>query len=125
MAYIYILESEQRKKYYIGSTLDIKRRLKEHLAGKVHTTKRFLPIKLVFSQKCPNINAAREVELRLKRMKRRDYLEKIIKDGKLKILASISEPRSNSEFYVGGSPDAPHAEVGAPTSTERRSTWWV
>lgn len=48
MHYTYILYSEKDKKLYIGSTSNLKRRLKEHQSGKVFATKGRLPIKLIF-----------------------------------------------------------------------------
>ena len=46
MKYVYILKSHHFEKYYIGSTTDLKRRLKEHNDGhSVHTNK-FKPWKI-------------------------------------------------------------------------------
>ena len=33
---------------YIGSTPDLKRRFQEHTSGRVFTTKKYLPLKLVY-----------------------------------------------------------------------------
>ena len=44
MYYVYVLYDQ--KKLYIGFTRNIKRRFKEHLAGKVYTTKRYNQHKL-------------------------------------------------------------------------------
>jgi len=41
--------------------------------------------KLVFEQKYQTIEEARAVEKRIKNLKRKDYIEKIIKDGYIKI----------------------------------------
>ena len=84
MAYVYILESKRNGKYYIGSSMDYEARVKEHLSGKVYTTKRMLPIKLAFKQKYPTMHEAKQVERKLKSFKRHDILEKIIKDGVIK-----------------------------------------
>ena len=40
---------------------------------------------LIFSQEYETIDEARSVELKIKKLKRRDYLEKIIKDGYIKV----------------------------------------
>ena len=45
--YVYILVSLKDKRFYIGSTRDLKRRISEHLAGKVKSTKNRLPLKLI------------------------------------------------------------------------------
>ena len=47
MYYTYILLSLKDKKFYIGSTADLKRRISEHKKGKVKSTKNRLPIKLI------------------------------------------------------------------------------
>ena len=84
MAYVYILQDEQSGQFYIGSTNDIQRRFKQHRDKKHHTSKRLHRPKLVFKQKFDNIQTARKIELRLKSYKRRDFIEKIVKDGIIK-----------------------------------------
>lgn len=82
--YVYILENTDRK-FYIGSTDDVERRLKQHNSGHTHTTKRMGKLKLVFSQIFDTLEQARKIEFRLKALKRKDYIEKVIKDGYIKI----------------------------------------
>ncbi len=48
MYYVYVLQSIKSGKLYIGRTENLKRRVVEHLTGKVRSTKRMLPLKLVF-----------------------------------------------------------------------------
>lgn len=48
MYYMYILVSTKDKNLYIGSTPDLRRRLAEHNAGKVFSTKPRRPFKLVY-----------------------------------------------------------------------------
>jgi len=81
---VYILKSDDGR-LYIGSTTDLKRRILQHNIGHTPTTKRFSNFKLVFSQEYPNLSQARKIEVRLKKLKRKDYLEKIIQDGFIKI----------------------------------------
>ena len=85
MAYVYILESIDDGRYYIGSTKDLKTRLKHHLGGHTPSTKRFGRIKLVFSQEYATLKEARIIEKKLKKLKRKDYLQKIINDGFIKM----------------------------------------
>jgi len=85
MAYAYILESLRDGRYYIGSTIDIEKRLIDHKKGLTSTTKRFGGVKLVFSQEYSTIKEARIIERKLKNLKRKDYLKKIIEDGFIKI----------------------------------------
>ena len=48
MHYVYILKSLKDKKFYIGRSDDLKRRIIEHKSGKVKATKNRLPIELIF-----------------------------------------------------------------------------
>ena len=48
MFYVYILISLKDRKFYIGYTGDLKRRLKEHNSGKNISTKSRLPLKLIY-----------------------------------------------------------------------------
>lgn len=77
---VYILESEKNFKYYIGSTDDLFRRFKEHNSGRVASTKNFRPWIVKAFIKCGSLAEARSSEYRLKKYKRRDILEKVIKD---------------------------------------------
>lgn len=45
--FVYILFSKKDKKLYIGYTEDLRKRLKEHLKGKVLATKNRLPLILI------------------------------------------------------------------------------
>ena len=45
---VYVLWSKGSKKFYIGYTADLNRRLKEHFSGRGHTTARMTAFCLVF-----------------------------------------------------------------------------
>ena len=47
MYYVYILNSTKDKKFYIGSSGDLKRRMEEHKQGKVTSTRNRLPMRLI------------------------------------------------------------------------------
>jgi len=85
MAIVYILKSLTDGRYYIGSTKDLKERLRHHWKGYTYSTKRFGGVTLVFTQEYKTIKEARTIERKLKKMKRRDYIEKIIKEGVIKM----------------------------------------
>lgn len=85
MPYVYILRSLRDRRYYIGSTDNLVARAKHHKGGHTYSTRRFGALELVFSQEYSKISDARSVEMKLKKLKRHDYIDKIIKDGSIKI----------------------------------------
>jgi putative endonuclease len=78
--YLYILESEN-KRYYVGSTNNLERRLKQHQRGHTSTTLRMKNWILVFQQEYESLEKAREAEKVIKSWKRKDYITKIVNDG--------------------------------------------
>jgi putative endonuclease len=63
---VYILKSEKSKWLYIGYTSDLKKRLSEHKAGKSFSTKRYIPIRLVYYETYTSKIDAIEREKQLK-----------------------------------------------------------
>lgn len=55
------------------------------MGGHTPSTKRFGGIELVFKQWYESLKDARIIEMKLKKLKRKDYLDKIIKDGFIKM----------------------------------------
>lgn len=84
IAWVYILKSELNGKLYVGSTSDIESRLEHHYGGFTPITKRLGRVKEVFRQEFSSLEKARRMEKKLKKLKRRDYLEKIIREGKIR-----------------------------------------
>ena len=80
VAYVYILQAEDGR-YYIGSTDDISRRVSQHQKGYSPATKRMGKVKLVLQQEYDSISKARKIEFRLKKLKRRDYIDKVVSEG--------------------------------------------
>ncbi len=66
MFYLYILRSIKDNELYIGSTNDLKRRLKEHNAGDVQSTKPRLPLVLLYYEAYAAEPDARKREQQLK-----------------------------------------------------------
>ncbi len=81
MAFVYILRSESKDKYYIGATNDLGNRLNEHNAGESKWTKHGKPWTLVLSKEYKTYSEARKKEAYIKKMKSRIYIEKLIKIG--------------------------------------------
>ena len=50
MFYIWILRSKVTQRYYVGSTDDVEKRLKEHNAGKSKSTPTGIPWELIHSE---------------------------------------------------------------------------
>ncbi len=76
-AYVYILSCDNWR-YYIGSTNNISRRLKEHERWHCKYTRHIRPVKLVNTNKYGNLKEARQKEWRIKKMKDRKYIEKLL-----------------------------------------------
>ena len=64
--YVYLLESDKTKWIYIGCTRDLKRRMAEHMNGDGNTTKRMLPVKLLYYEAYRSQAAAFQREKMLK-----------------------------------------------------------
>ena len=62
MAWVYILFSQKRNRYYIGSTENIERRVIEHNRGHTRWTRQGIPWVLMFSQETTTLNQARFVK---------------------------------------------------------------
>lgn len=83
--FVYILKSERNGTFYVGSTSNLDRRMAEHKGGRSIYTKEILPVKLVFIQEYGTLSMARKVEYRLKRLKSKDIIERIIREGIIRI----------------------------------------
>jgi len=66
MFYVYILKSKKDSELYIGSTNDLKKRIKQHKAGLVRSTKFRNPFILVYYEAYFSENDARRREQGLK-----------------------------------------------------------
>ncbi len=64
---VYILKSEGRNWFYVGSTNDLTRCIKEHENGKVQSTKSYRPLTLVFTKEFDEERDAGAYERKLKK----------------------------------------------------------
>jgi putative endonuclease len=63
MAYvIYAIKSSFADRIYVGFTLDLERRIKEHNQGRTRSTKGFRPWVLIYSESAENRKEARDRE---------------------------------------------------------------
>jgi len=84
MAWVYILQTKAGK-YYVGSTTNIEERLKHHIGGHTPSTKSLGVEKLLLKQEYKTLLEARSVEQKIKNLKRKDYVDKMLQDGYIKI----------------------------------------
>jgi putative endonuclease len=84
MAWVYILTTKLGK-YYVGSTENLEQRLNHHFGGHTPSTKSLQADSLVLKQKFKTLKEARIIELKIKKLKRHDYIEKMIEDGYIKL----------------------------------------
>ncbi|EKD78348.1 MAG: hypothetical protein ACD_41C00365G0017 [uncultured bacterium] len=75
MYYVYCLKSIKDSKYYVGQTQDVQKRISEHNAGLVSSTKRRIPFELVGFEQYDTRSAAmwREHELKNSAQKRKKF----------------------------------------------------
>ncbi|MEA1929657.1 MAG: GIY-YIG nuclease family protein [Patescibacteria group bacterium] len=85
MAYVYILRCDGNR-YYVGSAVDLQKRLKHHDRGLTPSTKRLGNCHLVLSQEYETLIDARLVEGKIKKLKRKDYIARMVKDGVIKVM---------------------------------------
>jgi putative endonuclease len=85
-SFLYILKSEKSGFFYVGSTTNLNTRLKFHNYGLGKATRYRRPYKLVFYQEFDNIKLAQKAEAKIKSWKRKNFIEKIIKDGFIKFV---------------------------------------
>lgn len=104
MYYVYILKSKIREEIYIGSTNNLKRRLKEHNSGMETSTKRYAPWELYYYEAYLSENLARLREKKLKHngnaireLKKRIGLLKI-KEGLPSTTFTVSSQYTSDHF---------------------------
>ncbi len=84
MYYVYILQSERDKEFYIGRTADLKKRYAEHQRGNVESTRHRLPMKLLCYEAYPTKEEASRREEFLKSSDGRKDLKKRIIESLIK-----------------------------------------
>ena len=66
MFYVYAIQSSVNSRIYLGQTHDINVRLAEHNAGRVQSTRKHRPWKIIKVDRCETREAARWIEHELK-----------------------------------------------------------
>ena len=78
MFYVYTLYSSKFNKIYVGQTIDLEKRLNEHNSGLSNYTKRFMPWKIIYTEKFETRTEAIKREKQLKSQKGREFVWKHI-----------------------------------------------
>lgn len=77
--YIYVLQSDRDKNFYVGYTENLKSRFKEHCNGRVNSTKNRKPLKLIYSECCLDKKDATHRERYLKTYLGKQFLRNRLK----------------------------------------------
>lgn len=88
MFYVYCLESKKNQELYFGYTNDLKRRVKEHNDGLNLSTKKYIPLTLIYYEACMSEKDAIRREKYLKKTQGQRMLKLRLKDyffGKRKV----------------------------------------
>ncbi len=81
MYYVYVLLSLRDHKFYVGFTSDLRRRIKEHSAGKNISTKPRLPLKLFYYEAHLSQNDAERREQYFKTTKGKSTLRQMLRES--------------------------------------------
>ncbi len=84
MFYTYVLYSDRYDKIYIGQTNNLEIRLREHNEGLSKYTSRYLPWKMVYYEEFQISSEAMKREKELKSHKGREYIRKILLNGRVR-----------------------------------------
>jgi len=79
MYYTYVLLSKIDGQFYTGYTKDLKLRFDQHNNGRVESTKKRLPVKLIYYEACLNKDDAIKREKYLKTYNGKRFLHKRLK----------------------------------------------
>ena len=78
MCWMYILRNDLTDRYYIGSTKNLKLRIRQHERGSTRTTKVLKILNLVYAEEFSSVEDARVREKKLKSYKSKKYLKWLI-----------------------------------------------
>ena len=82
--FVYMIKSLKCKRFYIGYTINTKRRIDEHNAGNTKSTNPFKPWKIIYYEEFDNKSDAYKREWHLKHSRgRKEKLEIINKYGEV------------------------------------------
>ncbi|MHC4676771.1 MAG: GIY-YIG nuclease family protein [Planctomycetota bacterium] len=77
--YVYVLRSQNDRKFYVGYTKNLEKRLEEHNSGRVRSTKERRPMKLIYWEGCINQQDATRREKYLKSAWGKRYIKERVR----------------------------------------------
>lgn len=92
MFYLYVLRSKKDKKLYIGMTMNLRKRFREHNDGEVKSTKHRRPFTLVYYEA---YHSFEDVKMREKRLKQ-------FKNAYTELKKRIANSLAETKKVVGG-----------------------
>jgi len=92
MYYVYVIQSQEDKRFYTGFTGDLQNRFREHNAGRVSSTKGRGPFELIYYEACQNEQDALAREKYLKSGMGKRYLKNRLKRF-LSLTGQVEEPK--------------------------------
>ncbi len=78
MYYVYVIESEEDKRYYFGQTEDIEKRIIRHNKGNNRSTKSYIPWQLKWWKEYETRSEAMKVETEMKKIKKREGIKNFV-----------------------------------------------
>jgi len=80
--FVYILQSEKDKSYYVGCTQDLTEGLKRHNQGRSQYTKAKRPWRLVYFEEHTDRSSAMKRESQIKRRKDKAFIETLVRTSR-------------------------------------------
>ena len=77
--YVYVLESQASHRIYIGQTNNVENRLERHNSGRVVSTRKKDPWRLLGFWKCETRSEAMKLEAKLKKLKDPELVRHLLK----------------------------------------------
>lgn len=109
--YLYILRCNDGS-FYVGSTIDIEQRLREHRSGTgADYTRRHLPVELAYVERFPSIETAFRMECRLHRWSH-EKKQALIDDDSLRLQYLATSRQARGSKDNGGGTEAGNSALG-------------
>ena len=86
MNYVYVLQSLKDSRWYTGMCGDLRVRIRDHEAGRVHSTRTRRPLRLIYYEACISRSDAARREIYLKTGRGKKFLAQRLRDS----IAAIS-----------------------------------